>query len=149
MPGKFSPPGYRPLTALPSIPVRVGIYTGICLSVVFISWVFIANRIPVLEPLAMQRNILASFFLFVLASMPVLRFLRSSGDLLRSGLVAWSLLTLTYRILGVIFIHLEDTYSTFHVFVVGAVTYLVLATLSWIGMIVWRAKQSQSAQTPH
>jgi len=33
-------------------------------------------------------------------------------------------------------------------FVLGAVAYLLFATLSWIGMIVWRARASQGTHTP-
>ena len=79
--------------------------------------------------------------------MPVLRFLRAPADLLLSGLVAWSLLTLTYRILCLKFDLLAEYHGTFHVFVLGAVTYLVFATLCWLGMMVWRAREAQHTQS--
>ena len=143
MSANFSPPGYRWFHFLRNVPVRVGIYIGVCLSVVFIAWILLANRAPFLEPLARQRNIAAAALMIFLAAMPVLRFLRSSRELLASGLIAWSLLTLTYRILTFPFPLLEEYYSAFHVFVLGAVAYLIFATLSWVGMIVWRARAAQ------
>jgi hypothetical protein len=118
-------------------------YTGVWLSLIFVAWVVIANRVPLLEPLAQQRNVIATMLLALIASMPVLRFLASPAELLVSGLVAWGVLTLTYRILSLKFILLQSYYSTFHVFVLGAVAYLLFATLSWIGMIVWRARAAQ------
>jgi hypothetical protein len=147
MPANFSPPGYRWFHFFRNAPIRVGLYTGVWLSAVFVAWVLIANRVPFLEPLAQQRNVIAALLLATIAAMPVVRFLRASAELLISGLLAWSVLTLMYRILSLKFILLQYYYSTFHVFVLGAVAYLLFATLSWIGMIVWRAREAQGTHT--
>jgi hypothetical protein len=147
MPANFSPPGYRWFHFLRHASARVGFYTGAWLSVVFVAWVVIANRLPQLEPLAQQRNVIATLLLALIAAMPVIRFLRSPGESLISGLLAWSVLTLTYRILSLKFTLLQYYYSTFHIFVLGAVAYLLFATLSWIGMIVWRAREAQGTHT--
>ena len=61
MPANFNPPGYRWFDFLRHAPAKVGIYTGVWLSVVFIAWVVIANRAPFLEPLAWS-GVLAVFF---------------------------------------------------------------------------------------
>ena len=143
----FHPPGYRWFHVFRNRPIRIGVYTGVCLSLVLVAWILIANRAPFLEPFAGQRNLLAALLLILIAAMPVVRFLRSPGDLLVSGLLAWSLLTLTYRVLTFFFSLLEEYYSAFHVFVLGAVSYLLFATLSWIGMIVWRARAAQGTHT--
>jgi hypothetical protein len=147
MPANFSPPGYRWFHFFRNAPVRVGLYTGVWLSVVFVAWVVAANRLAFLEPLAQQRNVVATLLLATIAAMPVIRFLRSPGELLISGLVAWGVLTLTYRVLSLKFTLLQYYYSTFHVCVLGVVAYLLFATLSWIGMIVWRAREAQGTHT--
>jgi hypothetical protein len=147
MPANFSPPGYRWFHFLRNAPVRVGLYTGLWLSLVFVAWVLIANRVPFLEPLAQQRNVAAALLLLLIAGMPAVRFLRSPADLLISGLLAWGVLTLAYRILSLNFVLLQNYYSTFHVFVMGAVVYLLFATLCWLGMIVWRAREAQGTNT--
>jgi hypothetical protein len=147
MPSNFSPPGYRWFHFLRHPPARVGLYTGVWLSLVFVAWVVIANRVPFLEPLAQQRNVFAALFLALIAAMPVIRFLRAPADLLVSGLLAWSVLALTYRLLSLEFTLLQYYYSTFHVFVLGTIAYLLFATLSWIGMIVWRAREAQGTHT--
>jgi hypothetical protein len=147
MPSNFSPPGYRWFHFLRHPPARVGLYTGVWLSLVFVAWVVIANRVPFLEPLAQQRNVFATLFLALIAAMPVIRFLRAPADLLVSGLLAWSVLALTYRLLSLEFTLLQYYYSTFHVFVLGTIAYLLFATLSWIGMIVWRAREAQGTHT--
>jgi hypothetical protein len=148
MPESVHLPGYRWLMFLRNVPVRMGIYTGICLSLVFAMWLVLANRVPLLERLALERNILAVVGLVFFASLPILRFYRSPGDLMVSGLLAWTLLSLTYRLLCMVFVLLDEKYSAFHVFVLGAVVYLIFATLSWIGMIIWKVRSADSTH-PH
>jgi hypothetical protein len=149
MPESVHLPGYRWLMFLRNVPVRVGIYTGICLSIVFAMWLVLANRVPLLERLALGRNIVAVVGLVLFASLPILRFYRSPGDLLVSGLLAWTLLSITYRLLCMVFVLLNERYSGFHVFVLGAVTYLVFATLSWIGMIIWKVRSADISHLDH
>ena len=127
--------------------VRTGVYTGLCLSFIFTLWVFIANRVPVLEPFAQQRNAGAVVLLLFFAAVPFFRFYNAPGNLLLSGLLAWAVLSLTYRMLSVQFAGLQEFYGAFHIFMLGAVIYLLLATLSWIGSIVWRTRAS--ARAPH
>ena len=148
MPANFSPPGYRWFHFFRNAPIRVGLYTGVWLSLVFVGWVVIANRAAFLDPLAQQRNVIATLLLAMIAAIPVVRFLRAPGELLVSGLVAWSVLTLAYRILSLKFVLLQDYHSTFHIFVLGAIAYLLFATLSWIGMIVLRARAAQGTHAP-
>ena len=130
--------------------VRIGIYAGVGLSVVFVAWMLVANRVPQLEPLAMERNVVTAVLLVLLAAAPAVRFLRSPAELLASGLLAWGIFTLTYRILCAIFELLEQTYySAFHFFVLGAMSYLILATLSWLGTIVWRVRATSHSHNHH
>jgi len=134
---------------LRNVPVRMGIYTGICLSLVFAMWLVLANRVTLLERLALERNIIAAVGLMFFASLPILRFYRSPGDLMVSGLLAWTLLSLTYRLLCMVFVFLDQKYSAFHVFVLGAVVYLIFATLSWIGMIIWKVRSADISHPHH
>lgn len=149
MPESVHLPGYRWLMFLRNVPVRVGMYTGICLSLVFAMWLVLANRVPLLERLALERNIIAVVGLVLFASLPILRFYRSPGDLMVSGLLAWMLLSITYRLLCMVFVLLNERYSAFHVFVLGAVTYLIFATLSWIGMIIWKVRSADVSHLHH
>ena len=149
MPDRMKLPGYRWFQFLQNIPIRMGIYTGVGLSMVFSAWVMVANRMPLLEPFALGRNIVAVAALCFFASLPPLRFFRSPGDMLVSALIAWTMLSLTYRILCMVFTLLEQRYGAFHVFALGAVIYLICATLSWIGTIIWRARIADSTRTHH
>lgn len=149
MPDFAKLPGIRWFSFLKNVALRTGIYAGVSLSFVFAAWLLIANRAPFLEPLALERNIIATALLALIACIPVLRFYRSPSQMLTSGLLAWSLLALTYRIFCFKFATLEEYYSAFHIFVLGAVSYLVFATVSWIGTIVWRVHATNSSHTHH
>jgi hypothetical protein len=135
-------PGYRWFRFLKNPSLRTGIYSGLFLSLIFSGWILIANRAPFLEPFAMERNVAATVLMAFFASLPVMRFYRSPEELLVSGLLSWSLLTLTYQIFGLLFVLLEQYYGVLQVFVLGAVSYLIFATLSWIGRIIWRVRAS-------
>jgi hypothetical protein len=129
--------------------IRMGIFVGLLLSTVFSTWLLIANRAPLLEPLALERNIGGAALLAFLAALPVLRFFRSPADLLCSGLLAWSLLTFSYRVCCFKFIMLEQYCTALHVFALGAICYLVFATISWIGTIIWRVHATDDSHTRH
>jgi uncharacterized membrane protein YvlD (DUF360 family) len=136
-------PGYGRLHVFKNAAIRTGVYSGVGLSVVLVAWVLVANRAPSLEPFALERNLAAAVALSLFAAVPVLRFLRLPGPLLASGLVALSILAITYRLLCVYFVGLEARYSTVQLFTLGAVLYMILATLSWIATCIWRARESK------
>lgn len=149
MPAFAKLPAIRWFGFLEDAALRTGIYAGLSLSLIFAGWLLIANRAPSLEPMALERNVIATALLALFACIPVLRFYRLPADLLISGLLAWSLLALTYRLFCFKFVMLEEYYSTFHVFVLGAISYLVFATVSWIGTIIWRVHATSSSHTHH
>ena len=91
----------------------------------------------------------AAALLLSLACVPLIRFYRSPSEMLLSGFMAWSILALTYRIFCFKFGLLEEYYTAFHVFVLGAICYLVFATVSWIGTIIWRVHATNSSHTHH
>jgi hypothetical protein len=130
------------LDVLRSTAVRTGVYCGVSLSIIFATWLVIANRAPFLEPLAVVRNFIATSLLLAVASIPVIRFLRSPAEMLLSSVLAWGILTLTYGALCLEFSLLDQYYSTIEIFVLGMVVYLLLATLCWIGAIIWRVRAS-------
>jgi hypothetical protein len=149
MPDAMKLPGYRWFQFLRNSSIRMGIYTGVALSLVFSAWVIVANRMPVLESFALARNIAAVAALCFFAGLPALRFFRSPAEMLVSGLVGWTILSFTYRILCAVFVLLPDRYTAFHVFMLGAVIYLICATVSWIGTIIWRARMADDTRIHH
>jgi len=122
--------------------IRTGVYAGVGLSAVLVAWLFVANRAPALESFALERNVAASIALGLFAAVPILRFLRLPGPLLASSLIAWSIMALTYRLLCVYFWGLAARYSAVQLFTLGAILYMIFATLSWIGTCISRARGS-------
>jgi len=149
MPTLVKLPFFRSFFFLRNAAVRMGIYVGVFMSLIFAVWLIVANRTPLLEPVALERNIGAAALMAFFACLPILRFYRMPNELLLSGLLGWGLLALTYRILCFKFVLLEEHYSAFHIFVLGAVSYLVFATVSWIGTIIWRVHATSSSHTHH
>lgn len=149
MPVSAKLPGYRWFSFLRDAATRTGVYVGVSLSFLFAVWLVLANRVPSLDAFAMPRNIIAATLLLFFASIPVLRFYRSPSELLLSSLLAWGIFTFAYGILCFKFVLLDQYYSTFHVFVLGAIIYLLLATLSWIGTIIWKVRTTDTSHTRH
>jgi hypothetical protein len=142
-------PGYRWFHFFRNAAIRTGVYIGVCLTLVFVAWLVIANHVPFLERFALERNIAAAAVLCFLAAVPVLRFLRDPGNLLASSLIAWLLFSIAYRALCLVFSRLSDWHSTFHVFMLGAVVYMILTTLSWIGTCIWKAREAHVSHPNH
>jgi hypothetical protein len=129
--------------------VRTGIYVGVLLSIVLSGWVIVANRVPVLDRFALVRNLAAVIVLGLIALIPILRFWRMPGNLLASSLVAWLIFCLTYRVLCMDFARLAARFSAFQIFMLGAVLYLLVVTLSWLGTIIRRARAANETHPNH
>ena len=140
---------YESLHAWRNASVRGGVYVGVILSIAFSGWVIVANRVPFLDRFALARNLAAVILLGVIASIPVLRFWRAPGNLLASSLIAWLIFSLSYRILSMDFPGLEERFSAIQIFVLGAVPYMLLVTLSWIWTIIRRARASHVSHPNH
>jgi hypothetical protein len=140
-------PGFGVHRVLQNAAARVGIYTGVALALVFTTWLVVANRVPEFEKFALERNVVAATAFGILALVPILRFLRLPGHLLASSLIAWTILTLTYRGLCIHFAALSERYSAPQIFILGVLVYMIFATLSWIGTCLWRARESYVSQS--
>ena len=125
--------------------IRTGMWSGISMVVVFIAWIYVANRMPSSENFASGRNILTASILLILFLIPVVRFMWQAGRLLAASLTAWWLFSLCYRLLCIVFSGLPERYTPMRVFILGSVVCMILATLSWIVTLVWRTRESHIA----
>jgi hypothetical protein len=137
-------PGYKLYDALTDSAFRMGVYVGLCLFAVFVSWLVVANRFTIFDRFAMERNLLAAGAMVLLATLPILRFIRRPASLLGSGLTAWAIFSFLYRIICLYFEGLSSWHSAWQVFVTGLVLYLIATTLAWIVGLVWRVRASRS-----
>lgn len=128
---------------------RTGLYTGLSLSLIFSAWLLIANGMQFREPMAVVRDVIAAGSLALVGCIPVLRFYRLPSDLLLSSMLGWGTFTLTYGSLSLNFEMPDQSYSTFQVFVLGAIIYFLLATLCWIGTVIWRVRAMHSSHPRH
>ncbi len=135
--------------ALKDSAVRIGLVVGAGLSLALTAWIYLANQVAFTDRVSVERNLAAAVIIGTLAFIPVLRYFREPGGLLVSSLIAWSIFSLTYRTLGIFFWTLRDWYSTFQVFMFGAVLYLIAATLSWIGICIWKARCAHISPPRH
>jgi hypothetical protein len=142
-------PGYRWFHVFRNVSIRTGVYVGVCLSLVFTVWLVIANHAPFLERFALERNIAAAAILGFLAAVPVFRFLRWPGHLLASSLLGWLIFSMSYRALCLSYRGLSNRLSTFQVFMLGAVVYMILTTLCWIVAVIWRAREANASHPNH
>jgi len=142
-------PAYGSFRVFRNASVRTGVYVGVLLSIVFSGWVVVANRVPVLERFALVRNLAAVAVLGLVAVIPVLRFWRMPGHLLSSSLIAWVFFSLSYRVLCMGFTRLAERFSVVLIFVLGAVLYMLVVTLSWIWTIIRRVRASHVSHPNH
>ena len=142
-------PAYESFHVLRNASVRMGIYVGVILSIVFSGWVIVANHVPSLDRFAFARNLTAVVLLGMVAFIPILRFWRVPGNLLASSLVAWVLFSVAYRVLCMDFSGLAERFSAVQIFMLGAVLYMLVVSLSWIWTIIRRARASHLSHLNH
>ncbi len=123
--------------------VRVGIRIGVAAAFVLVAWVFLANRVSSLEPFAMERNVAAEAVLAFLFLIPIVLFVRRPLQLLLSGLIAWSVFSLAYWLLGFYFTVLTERWSTFQIVAKGFLGYLIAMVITWVISAIRRAQRSR------
>ena len=123
---------------------RTGVYVGLAQAGVFTTWVVMANRAPFLEPFARERNVAAAAVLGLFALIPILRYMSTPRLLLLCGLVGWGILSFVYRLLCIFFTGLPGVRTPTQVLMMGALFYLISATVAWMGSLVWRVRETHA-----
>jgi hypothetical protein len=134
---RVSLPGAAWLGWLKNRPLRLGVLTGVYLTAVMTVALLVANRLPLLEGFADIRNWTCRLVFAVVMLIPIGAFLRSPWSLCSSGLSAWLLFSLAYAAAGRIFLFLHTRFfSSFHVFMLGALFYSVVAVALWVVQLI-------------
>jgi hypothetical protein len=82
-------------------------------------------------------------------TIPVFRFIKDPAKLFISGLTAWTLLTLTYLVAGILFSLLESRMAAIQIFMLGAVSYGLIAVFVWVFLMCAAARHHHVAQSEH
>ncbi len=131
-------PGAAWLAWLKNRPLRIGVLSGIYLSAVMAGGLLIANRMPLLEHLALLRNAVCALLFFLIALVPICAFLRAPWQMFVASMAAWLTFSFAYAAAGQIFLHLHTRMriSSFHVFLLGTAGYAVAAVSCWVILMI-------------
>lgn len=118
--------------------VWMGLYTGALLIVVMLGALVAANRFPVLEPYAFERNAAFGALFVLIMLLPVLRFLNRPRQMFAAAMIGWVLFAGVYNLAGLYFRDLFNVLRTpFQALIEGTAVYGVLAGVSWVvGMLL-------------
>jgi len=105
-----------------------------------VAWLLVANRFPALDDFADVRNAIAGAVFAVLMLIPIGYFLRSPSRLFTSGVVGWFLFALVYSLTGFFFTRLHSRLTPFHLFILGAALYGVVAVAVWVALMAMAAR---------
>ena len=119
-----------------------GVYLGAVLNIVMIASLVAANRFPILESYALERNA-ASYGLFVLLLLiPVIRFSRQPAQMFAAGFVGWVLFIAGYRLAGFYFRNLFEVLRTpMEALMEGCVLYGVAAVTFWVAGMIFHVRR--------
>jgi hypothetical protein len=140
----ISPATYHEENRTPSraLPYRTGLWTGALLIIVMLGGLEAANRVPLLERYALERNA-ASYSLFVLFMLiPIFRFFTRPLSMFVSAMIAWVMFVVAYNIAGIVFHNLFTAvrHTPLMVLVEGAAVYGVFAVGLWVGTMILQAR---------
>ncbi len=129
----------------PALPTRAafktGLVTGALLSATMAGSLFAANRIPVLEAHALERNIACCGLFVIFMLIPVFRFLNRPLQLFGSAMLAWGIFVMSYDLAGMYFTSLFQVLRTpLNAFLEGAVVYGVVAVGVWVAMMILHSR---------
>lgn len=125
-------------TRTPRPSMKMGLYTGLALTLVMFGGLVAANRFPALERYALERNAIFGALFLIIALVPVLRYLSSPIQMLCSGMIASVIFACAYDLAGFYFVHLHQVLRTpFEVLIESAVVYGLCAAGAWVtGMVL-------------
>jgi hypothetical protein len=146
LPREKAPGSLRPATVR-HVAFRIGLYVGLALSVILTTWIFLANRVPFLEPFDRERDLIATTVIGLFAFIPVMRYITAPRSLLLCGMAAWTILSFTYRLLCLDFPQLYNILTPMQVLAMGVLFYLIAATVTWMVAVIWRVRQSDSSHS--
>lgn len=125
--------------------LQLGAIVGACLAATTVVWVLVANRAPALERFAWARNLSVALAFGGLMLVPLFIFLKSPARIFLSGVIAWTILAITYAIMERPFPVLDDRLGAFHLFMMGALVFGLMASVAWVAHMIFLARHHHHA----
>jgi hypothetical protein len=125
----------------------LGTVTGACLAGIAVAWLLVANRVPSLAQFAFERNVIAGAAIGTLMLLPFFLFLGSPARIFVSSVIAWAILALAYDVMEILFARLGTRLGAFHLFMLGAVAFGMLAVLDWVALLLFAAWRNPAVAT--
>jgi hypothetical protein len=130
----------------PALPTRAGLKTGLLtgglLSLDMIVALVAANRMPVLEKHALERNVAFCGLFVIFMLIPICRFLHRPVQLFGSGILGWGIFIVAYNLAGIYFANLFAVLrSPLDALLEGALIYGVTAVVCWVSAMVLQARK--------
>jgi hypothetical protein len=125
--------------------LKFGLYVGFAMIAEMTVALIVINRVAALERFAVARNAFFISCFFILALVPVCRFLRTPVRIFSSAMIGWSIFVVGYNLAGLYFDRLFDAlhHGPFLTLIEGGVLYGVCAVGAWVGeMIVHACRHS-------
>lgn len=130
----------------PALPTRAGMKTGIItgslLVLDMVAALIAANRIPALEPRALERNVAFCGFFVIIMLYPIFRFLNRPMQLFGSAMLGWSIFLVGYKLAGLYFVNLFVVLrAPLDAFLEGALVYGIIAAVTWVAIMILQARK--------
>jgi hypothetical protein len=143
-PSAEMPVAVRALT--PALPTRAGLRTGIftggLLALDMVAALIAANRMPVLEARALERNVAFCGIFVIVMLIPIFRFLNRPVQLFGSAMLGWSIFIVAYNLAGMYFSNLFQVLrSPLDALLEGTLIYGVIAVGSWVAIMILQARK--------
>jgi hypothetical protein len=140
-------PGMRWFFWTGNTPLRIGVLTWIYVFCAFVAWQLVDYGVPQLERFDGARDFAAFALLILLLLIPVFSFHNEPAKLFTSGLTAWTLLTLSYVVAETLFSLLETRMGAVQIFMLGAVSYGLIAVFHWVFLMCAETRHRHVTQT--
>jgi hypothetical protein len=130
----------------PALPTRAGLKTGIftggLLTLDMIAALVAANRMPVLESHALERNVAFCGLFVIIMLIPIFRFLNRPVQLFGSAMLGWSIFIVAYNLAGMYFVNLFQVLrAPLDALLEGMLVYGIIAVGAWVAIMILQARK--------
>lgn len=122
--------------------LQTGIFMGALLIVVMVAALFVANRVPVSEHYALERNATFCALFFICMLIPIARYFNRPMPMFMSAMVGWIIFVIAYDVTGMFYQNLfQALRNPFQALIEGTIVYGVASVSAWVIGMFLEARQ--------